>query len=52
MEEQEFYSKLDHSIQQAKEGKIICQNEGESIEDFINRMLPEQKVEIKNEVQI
>ena len=50
MDEQEFYSKLDHSIQQAKEGKIICQNDWESIDDFIDRMLTEQIIEIKNEV--
>ena len=43
-----------------KDGKYITYyaipgghvEEGESIEDFINRMLPEQKVEIKNEIQI
>lgn len=39
MSEKDFYSKLDHSITQAKEGKVICQNDGESIENFINRML-------------
>ena len=39
MSEKEFYSKLDHSIEQAKAGKIIRQKDGESTEDFINRML-------------
>lgn len=39
MSETEFYSKIDRSIKQAKEGKVIRQNDGESTEDFINRML-------------
>lgn len=39
MSEKEFYEKLDHSIQQAKEGKVIRQQDGESIENFVNRML-------------
>ncbi len=39
MSEKEFYEKIDHSIRQAKEGKVIRQQDGESIEDFVNRML-------------
>ena len=39
MSETEFYEKLDRSIMQAKEGKVIRQQEGESAEDFVNRML-------------
>lgn len=39
MDEIEFYEKLDHSIKQAEEGKVFIQNEDESIEDFIDRML-------------
>ena len=39
MSEQEFYEKLDHSINQVKEGKVIYQKEGESTNDFIDRML-------------
>ena len=39
MSEKEFYEKLDRSILQAKEGKVIRQKENESAEDFIDRML-------------
>ena len=39
MSEKEFYEKLDRSIMQAKEGKVIRQQDGESIDDFVNRML-------------
>ena len=39
MSEQEFYEKLDHSINQVKEGKVVYQKEGESANDFIDRML-------------
>ena len=39
MSEKEFYEKLDRSIAQAKEGKVIRQQDGESAEDFVNRML-------------
>ena len=39
MSESEFYSKIDRSIKQAEEGNVIRQNDGESTEDFINRML-------------
>lgn len=39
MSEKEFYEKHNRSILQAKEGKVIRQNEGESAEDFVNRML-------------
>ena len=39
MSEQEFYAKIDHSIKQAKEGKLFCQREGESAGDFVDRLL-------------
>ena len=39
MSEKEFYEKLDRSILQAQEGKIIRQKESESTDDFIDRML-------------
>lgn len=39
MSEKEFYEKLDRSILQAQEGKVIRQKEGESTDDFIDRML-------------
>ena len=39
MSEKEFYEKIDRSILQAKEGKVICQKDGETTEDFVNRML-------------
>jgi antitoxin (DNA-binding transcriptional repressor) of toxin-antitoxin stability system len=37
--EEEYYAKLDHSIRQAKEGKVIRQKDGESVKQFIERML-------------
>ncbi len=39
MSEKEFYEKIDRSVVQAKEGKVIHQQEGESAEDFVDRML-------------
>jgi hypothetical protein len=39
MSEKEFYEKLDRSIQEAKDGKVISQKDGEKIDDFIDRML-------------
>ena len=39
MSEKEYYSKIDRSIKQAEEGKVIRQQEEESVEDFVNRML-------------
>ena len=39
MSKEEFYAKLDHSLKQAKEGKVIRQRDGESVEEFINRLL-------------
>ena len=39
MSEKEFYEKIDRSILQAKEGKVIRQKDGETTEDFVNRML-------------
>lgn len=39
MSEKEFYEKLDHSIMQAKEGKVVRQDDGESAEDVVDRML-------------
>ena len=37
--EQAFYAKIDHSIKQAEEGKVFRQHEGESIGDFVDRLL-------------
>jgi len=39
MSEKEFYEKVNRSIKQAEEGKIIRQNDGENVEDFVDRML-------------
>lgn len=39
MSEKEFYEKINRSIMQSEEGKIIRQNEGESVDDFVDRML-------------
>ncbi|MDR0892618.1 MAG: type II toxin-antitoxin system prevent-host-death family antitoxin [Mediterranea sp.] len=39
MSEEEFYTEIDHSIQQAKEGKVLKQHDGESVDDFVNRLL-------------
>lgn len=39
MSEKEFYEKVNRSIMQAEEGKIIRQNDGENVEDFVDRML-------------
>jgi len=39
MSEKEFYEKIDRSIMQAEEGKVIRQKEGESAEEFVDRML-------------
>ena len=37
--QKDFYAKLDRSIKQAQEGKVIRQKEDESTEEFISRML-------------
>ena len=39
MSEKDFYAKIDHSIKQAKEGKVFRQREGESVSDFVDRLL-------------
>lgn len=39
MNKKEFYKKLEHSINQVKEGNVIYQKDGESVNDFIDRML-------------
>lgn len=39
MSESEFYERIDHSIHQAKEGKVISQQQDESTDDFIDRLL-------------
>lgn len=39
MSESEFYERIDHSIHQAKEGKVISQQQDESADDFIDRLL-------------
>ena len=37
--EEEFYARIDHSLKQAEEGKVIRQQDGESVEAFIDRLL-------------
>lgn len=39
MSEKEFYAKIDHSIQQAHEGKVIRQRDEESVGEFVDRLL-------------
>lgn len=39
MSKKEFYAKIDHSIKQIEEGKVIRQHDGESVEEFIDRLL-------------
>lgn len=41
MSKEDFFAKIDLSIQQAKEGKAIKQNDGESIHDFLDRVCTE-----------
>lgn len=38
MSKEEFFSKIDKSLQQAKEGKRCSMNEGESLDDFLDRV--------------
>lgn len=39
MTEEEFYAKLDESIADAKAGNLITQFDGETTDDFIDRLL-------------
>lgn len=39
MSEEEFLKKLDHSIQQIKEGKYIAKQDNETMENFVERLL-------------
>jgi hypothetical protein len=39
MSKEAFYAKIDHSLKQYKEGKVTRQQEGETVEDFITRLL-------------
>jgi hypothetical protein len=39
MNKAEFYAKIDRSIKQAEEGKVVRQQDGEAVEDFIDRLL-------------
>ena len=39
MSKEEFYAKIDHSIKQIEEGKVTRQYDGESVEEFIDRLL-------------
>lgn len=39
MSKKDFYAKIDHSLKQAQEGKIIKQNDGESMEAYLDRLL-------------
>src|SRR5690606_13307839 len=38
MSKEEFFAKIDKSLQQAKEGKRHSMNEGESLDDFLDRI--------------
>ncbi len=38
MSKEEFFSKIDKSLQQAKDGKRCSMNEGESLDDFLDRI--------------
>ena len=39
MDEEQFYALIDHSIKQMKEGNFTKQMDGESIDDFVDRLL-------------
>lgn len=39
MTEKEYYAMLDHSIEQANNGKTIAMNENESVDDYLNRLI-------------
>lgn len=39
MSKEDLYAKIDHSVKQAEEGKVTRQQAGESVEDFIGRLL-------------
>ncbi len=39
MSEKEYYSMLDHSIEQAKIGETVAKEDGESMSDFLNRLI-------------
>ena len=39
MSKEDFYAKIDRSIQQAKEGKVTAQRQNETVEEFIERLL-------------
>ena len=39
MGEEQFYALIDHSIKQMKEGNFTKQMDGESIDDFVDRLL-------------
>ncbi len=42
MSKEEYFKMLDQSIQEAKEGKVHSKREGETIEQFIDRITSEQ----------
>lgn len=37
--EEEFYAKIDHSIQSAQQGECYSQKPGESVDAFVDRLL-------------
>lgn len=39
MSKEEFYAKIERSAQQIREGKCFRQMDGESMEDFVERLL-------------
>jgi antitoxin (DNA-binding transcriptional repressor) of toxin-antitoxin stability system len=41
LSKEEFFAKLDRSIRQAKEGKVIKMKEGQSVADFLKELCTE-----------
>lgn len=43
MSEAEFYEKINKSVESAKKGRVYKMQDGESINDFIDRLLCKEK---------
>ena len=41
MSKKQFFEKIDRSIQQVKEGKVITMKKGQSVSDFLNELCTE-----------
>jgi antitoxin (DNA-binding transcriptional repressor) of toxin-antitoxin stability system len=39
MSKEEFFAKIDHSLKQVEEGKVTCQHDNETVEEFTDRLL-------------